>query len=141
VQTPIQAPALSLSVADIMSRDLIKIETGTPLRDVADILTGNFISGAPVVDAQGEVVGIVSLSDVAFMAAKDHQDLCVDDILTPAVFVIEDWATLPQLAQLLLKARIHRALVTSHKRIVGIVTTMDLLRVIPQVWTELELAR
>ncbi len=52
------------------------------------------------------------------------------EIMTPANFYIHPDSDLRELAAFLLRGRIHRALVMEDDRLVGIVTTVDLLRTV-----------
>src|ERR1044072_5318371 len=52
-----------LTVQDVMTSKVNTVARETPLRDVASLLINNGISGVPVVDAAGEVLGIVSEAD------------------------------------------------------------------------------
>jgi len=53
------------TVEEIMQRDVISVPQAMPVAAVAELLTRNHISGAPVVDAAGRPVGVVSLFDLA----------------------------------------------------------------------------
>ncbi|HET9229545.1 MAG TPA: CBS domain-containing protein, partial [Thermoanaerobaculia bacterium] len=53
-----------------MSSDVIMVRDDMTLQEVATFLTENQISGAPVEDAEGRLVGVVSLSDVARATAE-----------------------------------------------------------------------
>ena len=52
-----------MKVADVMTVDVVTVDKGTSLRDVAALLTERRISGLPVVD-DGRVVGVVSEGDI-----------------------------------------------------------------------------
>jgi CBS domain-containing protein len=52
----------------------------------------------------------------------------VEDIMTPAAFSVDPSDSIPALARFLLQGRIHRALVIEDHKLVGIVTTFDLLQ-------------
>ena len=52
------------TVSDIMHRDVLAVDADWPLDKLAVFLTDNSISGAPVTDAHGELVGVVSLTDL-----------------------------------------------------------------------------
>jgi predicted transcriptional regulator len=54
-----------LTAGDVMSRDVIRFPENMPLREAAQILVQKQISGAPVVDAAGKCVGVLSLADFA----------------------------------------------------------------------------
>jgi CBS domain-containing protein len=52
-----------MTVRDVMTTSVISVPEGTPLKDVARTLIDNGISGVPVCDAGGRVVGVVSEAD------------------------------------------------------------------------------
>lgn len=52
------------TVADVMSRDLVVVNPETPLRDAIRLLAERRISGLPVVNPQGNLIGIISESDL-----------------------------------------------------------------------------
>lgn len=54
----------------------------------------------------------------------------VEDIMTPATFSVRPDATVQELARFLLRGQIHRALVTGEGRLIGIVTTSDVVRAV-----------
>jgi CBS domain-containing protein len=54
----------------------------------------------------------------------------VDDLMTPMVFDVSEDTPLQTVAETMLKGRIHRVLVTHKNHLVGIITALDLIRVI-----------
>ena len=50
---------------DLMSRPVRRLTASTPVRDAAAFLLGHGISGAPVVDARGEWLGVFTKTDLA----------------------------------------------------------------------------
>ena len=68
-------------VADIMTRDVITVTPETSLRDLAQILSERHINGVPVLDDEGDVIGVVCESDLV----KQNKPLHI-----PTVFVILD---------------------------------------------------
>ena len=58
-----------LAVKDIMTREVVTLSPDISLREAMEILTGKHITGAPVV-ANGRVVGVVSLTDLAEFASS-----------------------------------------------------------------------
>lgn len=55
-----------MRVEDVMSRDVVTVSPETPLKRVAELLVSRRISGVPVVDAYGQVIGVVSESDILY---------------------------------------------------------------------------
>jgi CBS domain-containing protein len=68
-------------VAEIMTRDVITVTPETSLRELARILSENNINGVPVVDDEGDVIGVVCESDLVEQNKPLH---------IPTVFVILD---------------------------------------------------
>jgi CBS domain-containing protein len=63
-------PLLTLTAADLMTSPVQTIRQETSLREAAGMLSGSHISGAPVVDADGRCVGVLSSSDFVTWAVK-----------------------------------------------------------------------
>jgi CBS domain-containing protein len=75
-------PLLTLTAADLMSRHVVTIPQDTSLRAAADLLFQNRIGGAPVVDADGRCIGMLSARDLVHWAAEGAKGL--DDVPLPA---------------------------------------------------------
>jgi CBS-domain-containing membrane protein len=58
-----------LTAADLMTREVVVLPQGMSLRDAAQLLLRSRASGAPVVDAAGRCVGVLSASDFLRLAA------------------------------------------------------------------------
>lgn len=63
--------ARKLKARDLMKTDVARLDSGTPVDEAISLLEADHISGAPVVDAGGRLVGVLSLSDLA--RAKDAE--------------------------------------------------------------------
>ena len=144
-----------ITASDLMNPEVLTVRDDMSVRELASFLIENEISGAPVADAEGRLVGVVSLVDIAALASgegrrggdgsgffgpdwddgldeEDMEDLDQDglrvaDIMTPQVFSVSEDATVPEIASLMLKGHLHRLLVTREDRAIGIITTSDLL--------------
>ena len=149
---------------DIMTPKPITVKEHQPLYEVIDILRRNMISGAPVLDAAGDMTGMITLRDIAFNGlwgvsadgpdedkvgyfvqgnktpfnAEDwkglnlelYTDVTVEQIMTPVIFRVDHMTPVKEVAETMLRGKIHRLVVTENNRPVGIVTTTDLLKVI-----------
>jgi CBS domain-containing protein len=143
---------LALTAADLMTAPVTTIPQDTPLREAARLLRQCGISGAPVVDAQGRCVGVLSSSDFVTWAGKGGQAgeegkgtsfiapwgeiISVDDspgnevgrYMTAQPVTAAPTAPVGELAQKMVDAHIHRVLVViDQARPVGIVTSTDVL--------------
>jgi CBS domain-containing protein len=70
-------PLVALTAGDLMNPDVVRLPEDRPLRDAARLLLRNQIGGAPVVDAQGRCVGVLSAHDFLRLAEKR------DDVTKP----------------------------------------------------------
>ncbi len=139
---------------DIMIHPVLAVRENWTVRELAAFFTEKSISGAPVLDASGRLTGVVSLSDIVDQVTRDREPAArptrgwedrmnpedlrglaiqdagrlVTEIMTPTFFTIPDTTTLPKIARTMVAGRIHRLLVTRKGHVVGIVTTLDLLR-------------
>jgi CBS domain-containing protein len=59
---------MSKTVAEVMTTDLVTVSPDTTLQEAIQILAEGKISGLPVVDAQGKLVGIISETDLTWQA-------------------------------------------------------------------------
>jgi CBS-domain-containing membrane protein len=144
---------LDLTAADLMSRDVVAISPAMSLRGAAHRLAEAGVSGAPVVDAQGRCVGVLSTTDLvrwvdrgaaaarrSFGAADrycadwevmDLEVLPIDEVgryMTTEVVTATPATRIGELARAMLDAHIHRIIVTDPAgRPVGILSATDVL--------------
>jgi CBS domain-containing protein len=152
----IRAGMRPITAADLMNPKVLAVRDDLTLRELAAFLIRNQITGAPVEDGAGRLVGLVSLVEVAraVLVGEDEEDeeddaadpdgsaaelddfadldpaagdLLVRDIMTPAVDSVPEDATVSEVATRMLDSQVHRLLVTRDGVPVGIVTTSDLL--------------
>jgi CBS domain-containing protein len=113
-----------IPVKDVMTRDVITFRESTPVGEIASTLASRHITGAPVVDADNHVVGIVSEVDVI---AKRGQTAA--DIMSRNVISVTEDTRLEEAARILVGERIRRLPVTAHGRMVGLISRSDVLEV------------
>lgn len=122
-----------MKVYTVMTRDVLTVAPRTPLKDVARLLVDNRVSGVPVVDDDGTVLGVVSEADVlekerAAVNVK-HEARDAADAMTAPPIVIRPHRPLAEAAALMLDRGVNRLpVVDDHGRLVGIVTRADLVR-------------
>ena len=142
---------------DIMTADPVCVQPSTTIRELARILEENEISGVPVVDRGGALVGVVSKTDLIrrcgegsteappaymFEVLFEQQDadetsadapipeplVCVEDFMTEDPLTVSPDVPARAIASILAKRRIHRAIVVDQGRYpIGIITSLDLL--------------
>jgi CBS domain-containing protein len=143
-----------LTVADVMTREVITVAPDTPVQEIAKLLYERHISGAPVVDADGRLVGILSEGDLMTHAgalggeaprrswwlrffadrtsrAEDYlkaHGRVAADVMTKDPHTVTPSASLAEVARLLEDHGIKRVPVVENGRLVGIVSRANLLR-------------
>ncbi|HEU4694555.1 MAG TPA: CBS domain-containing protein [Vicinamibacterales bacterium] len=149
------------SVKDVMNPDVMTVADEMTTGELARYLTEREISGAPVVDGQGHLIGVVSMTDIGRHMAEPsefessrgseyYRDLAdetledfgqryieqsaaiVRDVMTPVIHQVSATASVAEAARVMVREHIHRLVVTQGKEPVGIITSMDLLRVVAE---------
>lgn len=153
----------NLTAKDIMTCDVLVVSADMTVHELAEFLTENMISGAPVVDEAGNLVGVVSLGDIARsdrrraaivrervesdyylrgweeklnaeeledLHVEPGDDLLVRDIMTPLLYQVPEDMPIRDIADTMIGGRIHRLIVVRGSKVVGIVSTLDLLKAI-----------
>lgn len=119
-----------------MTTDVVTIGEDAPVSQLCDLLQAVHANGLPVLNAQGELVGIVSEDDVLYgtmgVFDKNGTPVLVRDIMTsPAVCATED-TDVVELSRMLSGMRIHRIPILSDGRVTGIVTALDVVRAVAE---------
>lgn len=152
----------ALTARDVMNPMVLSVREDKTVQELATFLTENEISGAPVVDARGKLLGVVSLRDIVERAAEtpelvgeqprrgfhdpgwgekltrselsqmhiEDEGLLVREIMTPTVYTVKEDTAVSEIARTMISGHIHRLLVTRAGQAVGIVTTLDLLKLL-----------
>jgi CBS domain-containing protein len=141
---------------DIMTKSVITILETDTLREAATLLTEKHISGAPVVDETGALVGVLSESDLLsesrrraalprvaafgiFLPSEESLEriydgganLLVRDVMTRDVFTAPESISLHELGETMLRRKINRVpIVDDSGALQGIVTREDILKAI-----------
>lgn len=144
---------LSLCARDIMTRDVVTARKGTSIEEAMRIMAENKISGLPVVDTDGSLVGIITESDVLLKgihlpsemrgsspglfalkpdgideAYRRAQSECVEDAMTRKVIVYEEDSLVVDIARAMVEHAINRVPIVDGRRLVGIVSRRDVIR-------------
>ena len=110
---------------DVMTRDIITVSPSLKIKDLARILIRNQISGAPVVDKQGKIVGIVSEADIIAKRGKETKAIMSKKVITVPVD-----ASVEEIARLMAAHAITRLPVIDNGKIIGIVSRADIVQAI-----------
>lgn len=144
-----------LTASDIMTRKVITITHDATVKDLARLLSLHQISGVPVVDDGGKVIGVVTESDLIYQTKKVHiptviaildsvfylenpdkmedemkkmAGVKVADILTKTPVTVDETTPLDEIATIMSEKNRHTLPVMKDGALVGIIGKKDIIR-------------
>jgi CBS domain-containing protein len=143
-----------LKAKDIMTKEVISVKPETTIEELARLLMKQQISGAPVVDHKGKIVGIVTENDLISKNSRLHiptilrlfdayiplgtskmeSDIrkmaasTVEDICTKEIITVDEEASVEYIATIMTEKRIHILPVVREGKLVGIIGKKDLIK-------------
>lgn len=146
-------------VGDIMTKDVITIAPQTSVGEIARLMSDHDISGLPVIDGSGKIMGIVTdldmivrntrfkmptfftiLDSIIYLETPHHFQerlehvlgTTAEEIMTEEVVTIAPDATIEALAEVMVDKEINPILVVEGQRLAGIVSRSDIIRQMAQ---------
>jgi CBS domain-containing protein len=140
-----------MKVKDVMTSNVKVVKHTDSVKHFLGQLEELEISGMPVVDADGRLLGVATMTDVGkgvqdpplqteadrdFYDEEDGHDASgldsakVADIMTEHMVTVKPETELSELAKLMSDSGIHRVFVTAGEEAVGVVTSLDMVRVL-----------
>lgn len=120
--------------SDIMTRKVITIHSEASAQEAAQLLDQFRISGLPVVDTQGDLIGIITEADIISKVNRygllDQSGLRVADIMSRNVTTVDEDTPVGDIATLLTERKIKRVPVVRQGRLVGIVSRGDIVHAV-----------
>jgi CBS domain-containing protein len=141
-----------------MVRDVISVQQDMDLRDLARLFLEKGITGAPVVDREGDLAGVISQTDLLYYQLARGDELILEsdfyqsvkvegrhlpagfqvedanvqrvaEVMTPVVHSVVETADMDAVARMMTRKHIHRVIVRSGRKVAGIITALDVLRI------------
>lgn len=142
-----------MHVSEVMTKDLITLKPTLGIEVASRQLSKHKIKGAPVIDSDGKMLGILSTDDIlaaAFSESKDYlpghitqlfssgfanvdadvsNDLTVEDVMTKDVITVATDSTVDQACSLMVEHHIHRLPVKGNNgKLAGMISASDILK-------------
>lgn len=144
-----------MKAKDVMTTEVVSVTPDTPTRSVASLLNSRGISAAPVIDAAGALVGMVSEGDLIgrndsdrrarrdwwltllaegeelhpnFLATLHEPTQTAQEVMSSPVVTVGEDSEVADVAKLLVSHHIKRVPVLRDGRVVGIVSRADIVR-------------
>ena len=146
-----------LTAKDLMTSTIIAVTRETTVRELAKTLSENRISGVPVLDGQGRIIGVVTENDLIDQNKKVHiptvvaildsflflespekmekelkkmAGMTVGDIFAKEVIAVQQDTPLDELATLMAEKKVHTLPVLDNEELVGVIGKSDIIRTI-----------
>ncbi len=128
-----------MRVADLMQTNLQTVAPDSTVADAIVLLSESHVSGVPVVDPAGRVLGVLTTTDVLNAAAETagaeererlFGETRVEEIMTPRPLTIAPDTDVKEAAQQMLYLEIHRLFVEEHGHLVGVISQSDIVRAV-----------
>ena len=144
-----------LTAKDIMTREVITVQQDTPIKDLAEILWKNRISGVPVLDENNRVISVVTESDLIDQTKKVHiptmislldsviflesskktekeirkmSGNTVGDICASELVTVTEETGLDEIATIMSEKSLHTLPVMEDDKLVGVIGKSDIIR-------------
>jgi len=123
-----------LCVADLMTIDPISVAIGATIDEAEDLMRRHHISGLPVIDDAGRLVGVISQSDILYLDVPAVRELIrerervvrVGEVMSAPPLVIDSNAAVRDAAVRMLTEQVHRLVaIDDHGRPRGVISAMD----------------
>ena len=128
-----------MRVSELMQRAVKTVNLDAAVNDAVVTLADSHISALPVVDGLGRMVGVISSTDILTSEAEAEdatareallKESTVRDIMTLHPLTVPPDADVREAAQQMLYADIHRLFVVDSERVVGVLSTTDIVRAV-----------
>jgi CBS domain-containing membrane protein len=140
VESPPRPTLNARTAADLMTRHVVSIADDAPIGEAIATLVDRGFGGAPVVNAAGRAVGVISLSDIVVhdrnrggyelpIVVVNEDPTLVRDVMTPAVCAVRPHTPAAEVIEEMVLLRVHRLFVTDADDVlIGVIAASDIVR-------------
>ncbi|MDX2261416.1 MAG: CBS domain-containing protein [Gemmatimonadales bacterium] len=128
-----------MRVAELMTSDVRGVRDDEPIAQAVLTMADAHVSGLPVLDRRGRLVGVLSTTDLLEAEAETDtaeareqlfSDTPVRELMTPKPITIGPDEDARQAAQMMLYGGVHRVFVEQDGELVGVITQSDIVRAV-----------
>jgi CBS domain-containing protein len=118
---------------NLMTAPVKSVSLGMPLSKIAILLAEERISGVPVTDEDGRVLGIISEADIMNALLKGLPlGSPVEEVMTSPVHTVDEFDLTDEVMELFREHRIHHLPVVREEKLLGMITPADVIRFLAQ---------
>lgn len=118
---------MNVKIHELMSSTVVTAQPHQSVEHVRDMLEKNHISSVPVVDSEGQPVGVISAIDLAHDLKAGSP---ISHVMTEKVYTIPKYDDVSIGARIMRNHKIHHVVVTDEGKVVGILSAFDLLKLV-----------
>ena len=116
--------------SDIMTRHVYTIPPEASIKDAASLLSQKSVSGVPVVDDKGKMIGMLTEADI--ISKVNREGLKVYEVMSRKITAVTEETPVDEIALLMSERKIKRVPVIRDDKLVGIVSRADIVRAVAE---------
>lgn len=118
---------MNTKIADLMAKRVVSAQPHHSVEHVRGMMEKNKIHAVPIVGPDDELVGMVSSAD---LMADLKPASPINSVMTEHVYAVPAYNDVSAAARMMRKHKIHHAVVTHEKKVVGMISSFDLLKLV-----------
>lgn len=118
---------MNAKIADLMAKRVVCAQPHHSVEHVRGMMDKNKIHAVPIVGPDNELLGLVSTAD---LMADLKPATPINTIMTEQVLAVPAYNDVSAAARVMRKHKIHHAVVTHEKKVVGMISSFDLLKLV-----------
>lgn len=121
----------TLKVKDYMSTDVVTINRDATIHDAIEKMLEHNIHGLLVVDASDKPIGVITTDDILAVVERgeDGQNAVVREFMSMGIMAVDPEYDLHKTLGIMMRNKMHRLPVMKDKKLLGVITSSDILRV------------
>jgi CBS domain-containing protein len=121
---------MSAAISSLMSREICSVGMDDTIAQVERLLAAKGLSWAPVLDAGGVVLGVISASDLLQFHAQQRDALAVHawQLCSYKPLSFDETTPIDEVARAMVEEHIHHVVVTGRGGLAGVVSSLDFVR-------------
>jgi CBS domain-containing protein len=120
---------MGVKVHELMTESVVTTQPHATIAHVRQMMERNKVGAIPVVDAHGVPVGIVSTTD---LASELKSSSPISTVMTEKLYTIPEYDDVSTAARVMRNHGIHRVVVTREQKVVGVLSSFDLLKLVEE---------
>lgn len=118
---------MNVKIEDLMITSVVTTHQHQTIGHAKDIMKKNGIHSLPIINSEDEVEGIITSNDLTGDISDDTQ---LRHIMTKKILTIPKYSDVHLAARIMRNHHIHHLVVTHEQKIVGVLSTFDLLKLV-----------